>query len=104
MHHWGPQSLRCDFAVYGSIAFRLACILGVGIASAGCASEPKLGAGLSPMMLAGAPAATTARATGDPSQDDDLARKSMAAKVLAARALELVTGAKPDPARLSELD
>lgn len=103
MQHRGPQSLRCAVVLHGSIAFRSACILGVGIASAGCASEPKLGAGLPPMMLVGAPAATTELAKGDPAQDD-IVRKSMAAKVLAARALELVTGAKPDPARLSELD
>jgi hypothetical protein len=37
-------------------------------------------------------------------QLDDLRRKSMAAKVLTARALEAVTGMKPDPARLSEHD
>ncbi|MCL4764690.1 MAG: hypothetical protein KJZ80_00475 [Hyphomicrobiaceae bacterium] len=33
-----------------------------------------------------------------------LGKKSMAAKVLAAIALERVTGRKPDPARLTELD
>jgi hypothetical protein len=45
---------------------------------------------------------------GGPAQaaefDRDPGRKTMASKVLAAIALERVTGRKPDPARLSELN
>jgi type IV pilus biogenesis protein CpaD/CtpE len=58
---------------------------------AGCASSDPLASGL-------APPAQAAEPTRDPS------RQTMASKVLSAIALERVTGRKPDPARLNELN
>jgi type IV pilus biogenesis protein CpaD/CtpE len=69
----------------GAIAI-LACAL-----LAGCASSDPLSSGL-------APSAQAAEPERDPS------KKTMASKVLSAIALERVTGRKPDPARLNELN
>lgn len=80
------------------------------IAVSGCANEPKLAPSLNPMMMVGGPAAAATASTDDLGHGshtvppDSLAHKSQAAKVLAARALEIVTGLKTDPARLSEHD
>jgi hypothetical protein len=83
----------------------------LGASLGGCASEPVLkGASFAPaMMLSGpatlAPAAETNALDHTPADPmHELSRKSMAAKVLASRALESVTGLKADPARLSEHD
>ena len=76
--------------------------LGVGA----CANDPTVkAAGFAPLMMIGA--ATPAEAAAVPRPADpihELSRKSLAAKVLASRALESVTGLKTDPARLSEHD
>ena len=58
---------------------------------AGCANNQPLASG-----FAGPAEAADA--------DRDPAKKSMASKVLSAIALERVTGRKPDPARLNELN
>ena len=58
---------------------------------AGCAGNEPFSTGL-------APPAQAAEADRDPS------KKTMASKVLSAIALERVTGRKPDPARLNELN
>jgi hypothetical protein len=58
---------------------------------AGCASSDPLPSGL-------APPAQAAEQGRDPS------KQTMASKVLSAIALERVTGRKPDPARLKELN
>lgn len=73
-----------------------------------CASEPVRGpAGFSPMMMLSAQPAAAAEANPASEPADplhELSRKSLAAKVLASRALESVTGLPIDPARLSEHD
>jgi hypothetical protein len=73
----------------------------MGLACAGCASESNtrvLGfqgsAAYSPI--------TTATAAPAPASGE--MKRTMASKVLAAMALERVTGRKPDPARLASLD
>lgn len=65
---------------------------GVALACAGCASEPKLAALTAPSLT------TSALAAPAPGE---MPRKTMSDKVLAAIALERVTGLKPDPARLT---
>jgi starvation-inducible outer membrane lipoprotein len=67
-------------------------ILAGGLLLAGCASNPP---SLEPGFATPAQAAEPER---DPS------RKTLASKVLTAIALERITGRKPDPARLTELD
>lgn len=91
---------------------RATLVAGVAAGVSACANEPQLPrAALPPMMLMGGPATQVAMqpdAVQTPRADAvaslDVGRKSMAAKVLTARALEIVTGLKPDPARLSEHD
>lgn len=88
---------------------RITLVAGVAVGLTACANEPTLPRpGLPPLMLLGAQhsvASEPAEATTSTlSPVMDLARKSMAAKVLSARALEIVTGLKTDPARLSEHD
>ncbi len=73
-----------------------------------CANEPMSGrTGFVPASMLRGPdpvssAAEPVTAPADPVHE--LSRKSLAAKVLASRALEAVTGLKTDPARLSEHD
>ncbi len=87
------------------------------VALGGCASETPLTSTASfvpAMMLRGPqtvdapdPVTAHAKASAPANAADplyDLSRKSLAAKVLASRALETVTGLKTDPARLSEHD
>ncbi len=58
---------------------------------AGCANNQPLSTGFAAPAQAAAP-------------ERDPSRKTMASKVLSAIALERVTGRKPDPARLNELN
>jgi hypothetical protein len=58
---------------------------------AGCANNQPLGTGF-----------TTPAQAAEPERDPS--RKTLASKVLSAIALERVTGRKPDPARLNELN
>jgi hypothetical protein len=67
-------------------------ILAAGLLLAGCASNPP---SLGPGIAAPAQAA-------DPERDPS--KKTLASKVLTAIALERITGRKPDPARLTELN
>jgi hypothetical protein len=60
---------------------------------AGCANNQPFSTGLAPSAQA-----SEAELERDPS------KKTMASKVLSAIALERVTGRKPDPARLKELN
>lgn len=112
---------------------RVALLTGVAFGVSACANEPSIThVGFAPMMMVAGPAAahriepssaSSPSLTGagqvavtateaDPSRRTallgasayDISKKSMAAKVLAARALENVTGIKPDPARFSEHD
>lgn len=73
---------------------------GMALACAGCAGETKLG-----NSLTGPTFATSALAATPPSQatlaPGEMPRKTMSDKILAAIALERVTGLKPDPARLT---
>ena len=74
---------------------------GLALLLAGCANAtlaPSLGAG---DALTG-PTSSISLSSG--SETSEAPRKTIASKVLAAIALERVTGRKPDPARLSELD
>jgi hypothetical protein len=61
----------------------------------GCANNPPFSAGLAPPAQA---------AEAELALDRDPSKKTMASKVLSAIALERVTGRKPDPARLNELN
>lgn len=92
--------------VTGSAMARAGLIATVAMNVAGCANETTVRtASFAPVMMAGA--ATPAEAAVAPLPADpihELSRKSLAAKVLASRALESVTGLKADPARLSEHD
>lgn len=85
-------------------------VAGLASGAGACANEPLKGpSALAPMMMLNAPAAAAhAQPVADTqtgaNTGQDLSRKSLAAKVLASRALETVTGLKADPARLSEHD
>jgi type IV pilus biogenesis protein CpaD/CtpE len=74
----------------------LRCVL-VGLAGllagllAGCANNPPISTGFAPPAQAN-------------EVDPDPSKKTLASKVLSAIALERVTGRKPDPARLTELN
>ena len=70
----------------------LRCVL-VGLVAglAGCANNPPISTGFAPPALAN-------------EVDPDPSKKTLASKVLSAIALERVTGRKPDPARLTELN
>lgn len=91
-----------------AVLTRSALLAVVALGTTACANEP-LSGGVpqfsQPMRLLNSGAlAAEAPAVGQPASADDVAHKSLAAKVLAARALETVTGLKTDPARLSEHD
>ena len=91
-----------------SVALRVSLVLGAAVATSACANEPINGAALGSMMMLNGPAqaipAPAASSHPEATANDDLSRKSLAAKVLASRALESVTGMKADPSRLSEHD
>jgi len=75
---------------------------------AGCSGDQRVGSGLGLPGLAPAAVASVAQtddaAALEAAAEQRLAgRRSLASKVLAAIALERVTGRKPDPARLAEL-
>ncbi|HUC45232.1 MAG TPA: hypothetical protein VMR94_01665 [Hyphomicrobiaceae bacterium] len=87
--------LRAVLIILRSAILRCAmlpCVL-AGLAGllAGCANNPPISTGF-------APPAQATEADRDPS------KKTLASKVLSAIALERVTGRKPDPARLTELN
>ena len=89
-----------------SFIVRAAILSAVAVATCACANEPLAGSTIAPMMMLGPPATVAAevKMAAAPTADDDISKKSLAAKVLASRALEAVTGLKTDPARLSEHD
>ena len=70
---------------------RGALVLFAGTLLAGCANNQPISAGFSAPAQAAEP-------------DRDPSKKTLASKVLSAIALERVTGRKPDPARLTELN
>jgi hypothetical protein len=72
------------------LVYRILIVAGFVLAGTGCARDPSVLSGLAPRV-------GTAEAAPSPSQ---LPKKTMADRVLAAIALERVTGLKPDPARL----
>ena len=83
---------------------RAAIVILAGAMLAGCANS-------SPPLVANfaAPAAPTTGIVGQnqaqaAEPDRDPSKKTMASKVLSAIALERVTGRKPDPSRLTELN
>ena len=89
-------------------ALRTGFLAAVALGTTACANEP-LSQGTprfaAPMMLLSSQPANAAEAPAQPAVPaQDLAHKSLAAKVLASRALETVTGLRTDPARLSEHD
>lgn len=107
----------------GKAMLRLAVVASAAVGVSACAGDVSLTPpkSLAPMMMVGGPElgigqpaslsqsslSQTSLPQGATTADDQplqLARKSLAAKVLTARALETVTGLKPDPARLSEHD
>ena len=100
---------------HGVNLIRAALISGVALSVTACANEPMSGPrSLGPIMMLNGPATEAAPLAepadpklADPKLADpmhELSRKSMAAKVLASRALSTVTGVAIDPARLSEHD
>jgi hypothetical protein len=72
---------------------RGAILVCVGALLGGCANNQPFSTGLAPPAQA---------AAAEPERDPS--RKTLASKVLSAIALERVTGRKPDPARLNELN
>jgi hypothetical protein len=70
---------------------RGAILILAGVLLAGCANSPPISTGFAPPAQAAEP-------------DRDPSKKTLASKVLSAIALERVTGRKPDPARLTELN
>ena len=92
-------------SVCHSNMIRAVIVAGLACSAGACANEPLNGGQPSfvPRMNLTTPAAA-AEAPPAATPSDDLSKKSFAAKVLASRALESVTGLKTDPARLSEHD
>jgi hypothetical protein len=85
---------------------RILVLVLIAAACAGCAggSGPGLVAGYAAPNVQAAPAVKPWDATaGSQVEMDQIGRKTLAAKVLAAIALERVTGRKPDPARFADL-
>ena len=78
------------------MALRFAVVILAGGLLVGCANSEPLSSGLTSPAQA-APAQPTAAAPETP-------KKTLASKVLSAIALERVTGRKPDPARLFDLN
>jgi hypothetical protein len=76
------------------MALRAAIVILAGALLAGCANSEPLSSGL----------ASPAQAAAPISDPGNAGRKTLASKVLSAIALERVTGRKPDPARLIELN
>ena len=70
---------------------REAILILAGVLLAGCANNQPISTGFAPPAQAAEP-------------DSDPSKKTIASKVLSAIALERVTGRKPDPARLTELN
>ena len=71
---------------------RAAILVGIGLSCVACAGDAQTGAGFASSPVTSALAAP---ASGQ------MPRKTMSDKILAAMALERVTGLKPDPARLT---
>ncbi|MEQ1612243.1 MAG: hypothetical protein ABL904_05790 [Hyphomicrobiaceae bacterium] len=83
---------------------RVALLIGVAVFVTGCANDhartsPSLGSGTQPAMLG---ASTIAR-EHEAADLKRAAKQTVSAKLLAAIALERVTGRTPDPARFNEL-
>ena len=70
---------------------RGAILILAGVLLAGCANSPPLSTGFAAPVQAAEP-------------ERDPSKKTMASRVLSAIALERVTGRKPDPARLTQLN
>ena len=89
-------------------AVRIALIFGLSTGLTACANEPSRGpATFAPMMMVQGPSVAVVETASSAEPSDplhELTRKSLAAKVLASRALETVTGLPIDPARFSEHD
>ncbi len=81
------------------MAWKSTALIAVALALTGCAQER--GTAVFGYQTARAPETADIEAEMEARH---LGKKSMAAKVLAAIALERVTGRKPDPARLTELN
>ena len=96
----------------GPAAFRVGLIASMALAVTGCANEPaNHSASFAPMMMLSSAALVPAAPVTDLANGADgttpirsVTHQSLAAKVLASRALETVTGLPIDPARLSEHD
>jgi hypothetical protein len=73
------------------MALQAALLILAGALLAGCANSQPLSSGFVALAQAAEP-------------ERDPSKKTMASKVLSAIALERVTGRKPDPARLNELN
>lgn len=80
------------------MVWRSAALAAVALALAGCAQER----GTAVFGYQAARPPETAEL--DPEMEAQLRKKTLASKVLAAIALERVTGRKPDPSRLTELN
>lgn len=78
--------------------WRSAALATVALTLCGCAQER--GTAVFGYQAMGSPSA----AEPDPAMEAQLRKRTLASKVLAAIALERVTGRKPDPSRLTELN
>lgn len=92
--------------VGGHVSLRIVCIL-VALMLAGCASSdaPTIsGLSTSSLLGQGSGAATSSAGEQMPLTGPASRKRSLASKVLAAIALERVTGRKPDPSRLTDVN
>lgn len=80
---------------------RSACVLSLALVVAGCANDAPNLAGFATTSSLAIASPATAVAFSQPAQPTSY-RKTMSDRVLAAIALERVTGLKPDPARFAE--
>ena len=80
---------------------RATILAGIGLSCVACAGDAQTGAGFAGSPVASALAASPATSALAAPAAGQMPRKTMSDRVLAAMALERVTGLKPDPARLT---
>jgi outer membrane murein-binding lipoprotein Lpp len=88
------------------VLVRAGFIVAAGLTCAGCANErPETSLYYQAASLHAAPSAPTTEADVEAAiESGQAAKKTLGAKVLTAIALERVTGRRPDPARLADLN
>ena len=83
---------------------RATILAGIGLSCVACGGDAQTGAGFAGSPVTSAFAASPASSALAAPTAGQMPRKTMSDRVLAAMALERVTGLKPDPARLTTSD